>query len=576
MLMRKRLATADKNISSVVRSDHGSRGGGYGPPEVAMGRKRLELLISTMGEPRLCGLRAAVLQAAALRSCYAVRAPAWAIGICLVALTILCGGVASGTMAKTDGSRTEVDRNGMSATDDPVANGNYESAAESSVSHSELPMLPGADRGTREDDRELHTQLAGLGRRSDPTLRYEQGLLWLNHTDQGAQGVGMSVLPLSQNAKRLTIDGVYIDHAVGTQAASHNRAWSLALNSRWLSERLTLHAEYAQSRKNRMAWGALPERKSDQAYTLLADYTDQSRLLGSSPLSWGLTVSWQQAGGAFWSPTAGDVSRDRATARIATDVHWKDFDARLGFAQATNNVADDPGVPTLRMNEMTADLRYAPRQALGFLSLGGLFAAPNYTLNLKHERTGLAQASQPNGVDMADRYTDTASLSARFTPGPWWWEVSYTHSRQAVLGQHNNANLEKNLTQLNLYLPLDGYGWLDLTPMLRWSFAESRGSSEFRTMTGMLGGSASLIPERLAAKLHFRAYRRCSSREPVRDETVALESSLDWTLRQPRGNQPNVTLSLSGSYRYADSAASSASGQYQAFSGIQVTWPNAD
>ena len=543
---------------------------------MAMGRKRLELLISTMGEPRLCGLRAAAaaLQAAALRPCHAARALAWATGICLIALTILCGGVASGTMAKSDGSRTAVDRNDVSATNAPLADGDYESATEPSVPQSQLPMLPGADRGTRKDNRELHTQLAGLGRRSDPTLRYDQGLLWLNHTDQGAQGVGMSVLPLSQNPQRLTLDGVYIDHAVGAQAGNHNRAWSVALNSRWLSQRLTLHAEYAQSRKNRTAWGSLADRKSDQAYALLANYADQSRLLGSSPLSWGLTVSWQQAGSAFWSPTAGGVSRDRAIARVAADLHWKDFDARLGLAQATNNVADDPDVPTLRINEMTADLRYAPSQALGLLSLGGLFAAPNYTLNLKHERTGLAQALQPDVADIADRYTDTASLAARFTPGPWWWEVRYTHSRQRVLGQYNSANLEKNLTQLNLYLPLDG--WLDLTPMLRWSFAESRGSSEFRTMTGMLGGSASLIPERLAAKLHFRAYRRCSSRELVRDERVALESSLDWTLRRPQGNQPNVTLSLSGSYRYADSAASSASGQYQAFSGIQVTWPNAD
>ena len=509
-----------------------------------------------------------------MRQLIALFVAAKATGIRTVALAALGCAAAHAVWAGTAGTVSDLGRGGMAVTERPRAGIASESNTSPAAHDSELPMLPGTGKYPHKRNRVLHTRLAGLTQGGDPAVQSGQGLLWLSHTEQGAQGVGVSVRPLSHASQRLAIEGVYIDHQAGPAAASHNKAWSLALNSRWLSQRLTLHGEYAQSRKNRSAWGSMLDRQSDQAYALLANYADQSRLLGSSPLSWGLTVSWQQAGSAFWSPTAGGVSRDKAIAQAAADLHWGEFDARLGFARATNNVADDPGVPTLGMNEMTADLRYAPRQALGFSGPGRLFAAPNYTLNLKHERSGLAHAPQAYVADIADRYTDTASLAARFTPGPWWWEVSYTHSQQRVLDQQTIANLEKNFTQLNVYLPLNG--WLDLTPTLQWSLAENPGPAETRTITGMLGGSASLIPDRLAAKLHFRAHRRCSSREQVRDETVALESSLDWTLRRPQGNRPNVTLSLSGSYRYADSAASSASGQYQAFSGIQVSWPNAN
>ncbi|MCO6441267.1 MAG: hypothetical protein J5I81_09305 [Nitrococcus mobilis] len=442
-----------------------------------------------------------------------------------------------------------------------------------------LPMLPGTGKETRNNDNHvLHTRLAGLSQRSDPTLQFGQGLLWLNHTEQGAQGVGISVLPLNQNPQRLTIDGVYVDYAVGSMpgspVANHNRAWSLAINSRWLSQRLTLHGEYAQSRRNHSAWASLHELQSDRAYSLLAKYADQTYMLGSRPLGWGLTLSWQQAGRTFWSPTARDVSRDKAVAQAAAEMHWGGVDARLSFAQAMDNVADDAEVPTLHMNTVTADLHYTAQQPIGSAGLGRLFTAPSYALSLKHERSSLGKAPVGETVDIPDRYLDMATLTARFTPGPWWWEVSYRCSMVHVPG-HKATDLERNRTQLNLHLPLSD--WLKLTPALQWSLIEEQGSdNEIRMIGGTLGGSALLIPDRLAAKLDLRAQRRYSSRQQVEDGAVAVESSLDWTFQPQQGNRPNVTISLRGSYRYADSSASNAAAQYQAFSGIQLSWPSAN
>lgn len=449
-------------------------------------------------------------------------------------------------------------------------------SAPSSVPNDGLPSLPGTDEETRNNNRVLHTRLAGLSQRSDPTLQFGQGSLWLNHTEAGAQGVGISVLPLDQNPQRLTIDGVYVDHAVGSMSsspvASHNRAWSLAVNSRWLSQRLTLHGEYAQSRRNHSAWASLDEPRSDQAYSLLAKYSDQTSMLGSRPLLWGLTLSWQQVGRTFWSPTAGDVSRDRAVAQAAAEIRWGGVDARLGFARASDNVADDAELPTLHMNTVTADLRYTAQESIWFNGLGQLFAAPSYALSLKHEGSSLGKAPVGEVADIPDRYLDTATLTARFTPGPWWWEVSYRCSMLSVPGQ-KAADLERNRTQLNLHLPLSN--WLNVAPELQWSLIEEQGSDkEVRIIRGTLGGSALLIPDRLAAKLNFRAHRRYSSRQRIEDEAVTVESSLDWTFQPPLGNQPNVTISLRGSYRYADSSASNAAVQYQAFSGIQLSWPD--
>lgn len=437
---------------------------------------------------------------------------------------------------------------------------------------SELPMLPGAGTQAR-SSRMLHTRLVGLSQRNDPALQFGQGLLWLNHSDQGAQGVGVSVLPLNQAAQRLTIYGVYVDQHADSVAAGHKNAWSLAIDSRWLGERLTLHGEYAHSWKNDGRWNSLPESGSAQAYTLLASYGGRSHILASQPLVWRLTVDWQQAGRAFWSPTAGSVARDRAVAQVAANIGWGGFDTHWSFARSTNNVADDPGVPTLSMHTLTADLRYTDRQPITSSGFGWLFAAPSYALYLKHERSGLDHAPADGSVNIPDRFTDAASLRVRFTPDPWWWEVSYTHSMLRVLGQQT-TRLANSRARLDLHLPLSN--WLQLTPTLQWTLANGQGANnEIRTIMGTLGGTASLIPDRLSAKLHLRARRRYSSKA-AEHETMAVESSLDWTLWSAQHNRPNVTISLRGACRYADNMALSAgsSVRYQAFSGIQVSWPN--
>lgn len=494
-----------------------------------------------------------------------------------VLLVMVWCGAAHPAVVSTAGVGSDLNGGGMVVVKTPPKSISDGATAAPPALGSELPMLPGTGKEISSNNHMLDTRLAGLAQPSDPALQFGQGLLWLNHTDQGAQGVGISVLPLSQAPQQLAIEGVYIDHQVtpvsASPAASHNKAWSLAINSRWLSKRLTLHGEYAQSQKNQGAWDSLPEQHSGQAYTLLANYADQTRIFGSQPLTWGLTVDWQRAGRDFWSPTAGDVPRDRAITQAAASIHWRAFDARLSAARATDNVADDPGVPTLCMNTLTADLHYTARQPIWSSAFGRLFANPIYALSLKHERSGLEQAPQTGTVDIPDRYRDTASLTARFTPGPWWWEVSYTHSMLRVLGQEETTYMDSNRTQLNLHLSLSD--WLDLTPALQWSLTEGEGSAdEIQTITGTLSSSASLIPDRLAAKLNFRAHRRYSSEDEAGNEAVAVESSLDWTLQSSHGNRPNVTISLRGSYLYADNTANSGSVQYQAFSGIQVSWPN--
>lgn len=495
-------------------------------------------------------------------------------GIRAVALAALWCGIVHAAFVGTTGTGSDRNRGGMPVTKEAQGGMDSGTSPVPTTHGPELPMLPGAGKRPA-GSRMLHTRLAGLSQRSDPTLQFGQGLLWLNHPDQGAQGVGISVIPLSQASQRLIIEGVYIDHEAGAvPAAGRNKAWSLAVNSRWLSERLTLHGEYAQSRKNYSAWDSLIEPSSAQAYTLLASYADQAHILGGQPLVWGLTLDWQQAGRAFWSPTAGGVARDKAVAQAAANIRWGELDARLSFARATNNVADDPRVPTLCMNTVTADLHYTARQPVSSAGFGRLFADPSYALSLKHERSGLEQAPQGGTVDIPDRYTDTASLTARFTPGPWWWEVTYTRSMLRVLGQQP-TDMDSNRTQLNLHLPLSD--WLNLTPALQWNLSEGQGRDhETRTITGTLAGTALLIPDRLAAKLNLRAHRRYSSVQEAEHEAVAVESSLDWTLLPPHGNRPDVTISLRGSYQYADNTADNSAVQYQAFSGIQVSWPNAN
>lgn len=441
-----------------------------------------------------------------------------------------------------------------------------------------LPKLPGDENETTAGGgQDLHTRLGGFTEQGNSALRLGQGRLWLNDTSQGTQGVGVRVIPISRDPQRLAIEGTYLDREVGAGNASpvisHDNVWSLAVNSRWLDERLTLHGEYAQSRKDHSAWGSLLDPHSDQAYTMLASYSDQTQLPTSHPLVWGLSLGWQQAGRTFWSPAANKVSRDEAIKRAVASLRWGAFDTRLRVARAMDNVADDPAVPTWQKNILAADLHYTSRQAGLPAGLGWLFAKASYALSLKHERSSLVQAPEGDTTDH-DHSTDTASLTARFEPGRWWWKVSYTHSMLHVSGSEK-PDRNSNSTQLNLHLPL--CDWLYLTPELQWSLSEGLGpDNETRTLAGKIGGSASLIPDRLAAKMNLQAVHHYRSELGRNDQAMGVESSLDWTLQSGHGDQPNVTISLRGSYRYADNTDSSGGGavQYQAFSGVRISWPH--
>lgn len=433
-----------------------------------------------------------------------------------------------------------------------------------------LPSLPGSVDRHAAAVPKLRSRLTGFPGPAPQPLSDAGSGAWFQDEARQLQGLGARFQPFRPVGQGLGLEATHLSRAiVGAepgQAIGQNNAWSLAANSRLLDNRLLLQGEYAVSHQLREQPGATVAQQGGEAHSLLASFQATPSMLAGRPSHWSLEVSREYAEAGFWSLANLDHARDRVVDRAAGRLGWGRLDAAFSYSRADE--VRPAGLPERRLDTQTAELGFHTASPAWLPGDGAWLGRMRYRLAMQRQWVG-RPAGEPAAAEL---YTESANLTAHFAPGPWWWEIG--HARTATYRNDSGALLNGNdLTNLRLHLPLGER--LSLMPEFQWGTLEGPGGSDgMERVTGSLAGSATLVPERVHARLVLRASRQYGADEARDTRMVGVESSLSWALRTPRAHAPGVSLSLSGRYQQTETegAAAHPPADYQALARFEFSW----
>lgn len=441
-------------------------------------------------------------------------------------------------------------------------------AGEHPIETTLLPELSAADAGAAAKVPVLRSRLTGFPGHGDKLMGGGAGVHFLDE-EHRMQGMGARFQPFSPAAGALALEATHIKHVVGGtgtgQMSGQNNAWSLAANRRMLENRLLLQGEYAVSHQFHEQAGPTA-RQGGAAHSLLARYQGTPSSLAGRPSRWGLEFSRAYADAGFWSLANLNHARERVVDRAAGHLGWGALDAKASYSRASEIRPD--GLPALRLDTQAAELNYHTSAPTWMPGKGAWLGEMRYRLALQRQWTGYASG----GSAAPDLYTETASLSAHFAPGPWWWELGHAYAATYEAGSGTLLNGHDS-TSLRLHLPLGER--LSLMPKITWGRFEGPGGNDDRNLvTGSLGSSTTLMRERLNARVVLLASHQYGEGPALNTRMVGVESSLSWALRTPRAHAPGINLSLSGRYRQTETqgAAVPAPADYQAMAQFEFSW----
>ena len=441
-------------------------------------------------------------------------------------------------------------------------------AGEHPIERPLLPELSPADAGVGAKVPVLRSRLTGFPGHGDNLSGGGTGVHFLDEA-RHMHGMGVRFQPLAPAAGALAFEATHIKHVVGGtgpgQMSGLNNVWSLAANRRMLENRLLLQGEYAVSHQLQEQTGPAA-RQGGAAHSLLARYQGTPSSLAGRPSRWGLEFSRAYADAGFWSLANLDHARERVVDRAAGHLGWGALDAKASYSRA-NEVRPD-GLPALRLDTQAAELNYHTPAPAWMPGKGAWLGEMRYRLAMQRQWTGYASG----GSAAPDLYTETANLTAHFAPGPWWWELGHAYATTYDAGSGTLLN-GNDSTSLRLHLPLGKR--LSLMPEVTWGRIEGPWGNDDRSMvTGSLGSSATLMRERLNARVMLLASHQYGEGTALDTRMVGVESSLSWALRTPRTHAPGIHLSLSGRYQQTETegAAVHAPADYQAMAQVEFSW----
>ncbi len=431
-----------------------------------------------------------------------------------------------------------------------------------------LPELSAVDAGADAKVPVLRSRLTGFPGHGDNISGSGAGVHFLDE-EHRTHGMGVRFQPFAPAAGALAFEATHIKHVLGGpgtgQMSGQNNVWSLAANRRMLENRLLLQGEYAVSYQFHEQAGPT-QRQGGAAHNLLARYQGTPSRLAGRPSRWGLEFSRAYADAGFWSLANLDLARERVVDRAAGHLGWGALDAKASYSRA-NEVRPD-GLPALRLDTQAAELNYHASAPAWMPGKGAWLGAMRYRLAMQRQWTGYAGG----GNAAPDLYTETASLSAHFAPGPWWWELGHAYAATYEAGSGTLLNGHDS-TSLRLHLPLGER--LSLMPEITWGRLEGPwGNDDRNLVTGSLGSSATLMRKRLNARVVLLASHQYGEDAALDTRMVGVESSLTWALRTPRVHAPGIHLSLSGRYQQTETEGTAvhAPADYQAMAQVEFSW----
>ncbi len=398
-------------------------------------------------------------------------------------------------------------------------------------------------------------------------------------------GMTLKAYPFKDNPDRLYLQGVYLQGkgvdtgtgVYGSPLTSGGDAWSVAADSNWLERRMRVRAEYAATRYDFDGLNSGYGKESDDAQSYLVQYTPWlDKMVGNQPLQWNFGVNRTVVGRFFHSIANPGIPTGKESTSLFTNLNWAAWSANASLGREFDNVEDDPTIPTTRTDLFALNTTYTPQpdpNAKPPTGWARLFAQPSYSFTFGHNNAKFVRTPAGFSGYIVDNTTNSASVTAAFTPGRWNWSIGHSYT-QVDDRSGLQPNHRDNLTSFNSSIVLGER--VTGSASVSWDVDHNRDTDvDTKGLLGNLDLSVALVPNRLTGHLVYNLNRNYATDDSVDTRTATTTARLTWSLEQAHDNRPGAELYVDGTYvDTEDRVTPSASGaSYQVFVGLNVHWP---
>jgi hypothetical protein len=424
----------------------------------------------------------------------------------------------------------------------------------------------------------LRADVTAFAMRTDKISGFRHGF-GVGDSDNRTDGVTINLSQFSDRPERLQIAATLLRAhgnpggvaVLGDAEGSEGNASSLAIDSLLYEQRLRLRGELARTRSDLDGTAATLGNESDNAHSLLAQYTHPYHAVRDAAFSWNVGTEQSMVGPDFYSLANPVLPADKRMQRVFSGFNWGGWAVNAQLARETDNVDRDPNLPRMRSDYHTLGSNYTPQWEpvpKGFMQL---FNSPGLALLLQDMSQHYDSMPLGFGGNNVDQATRVLYAGLRFVPGTWAWNISHVRTRfdDAVGLQADYTN---NLTEFGFDILLgERYS---LRPRIQFNKQQDHDNRVLTQSTNAgLGMSAGLIPGKLDTSLDYSLNRGEASDNSVQTNTYLISGMLNWQVRTAGENHPGISLFASGSYIKDRNAVSTDGVIYQIFAGLRIAWP---
>ena len=412
-----------------------------------------------------------------------------------------------------------------------------------------------------------------------------RGGLGVGDSDDRVSGVLGHVRALEGSQGSLDVTGVYLtgrapqlgsflSGAVGDSNVMEGSSWSVRAQADALEGRISALAEYAQTRSD--FDGNSPSLKDGAHWVEFAVVPFPELQVREYPLSWRLTFNESQVGALFQSLGNPLLTQGRNTIGGTSDLYLAGLVLNAYGQYWWEDVVDDDIQPRMRSSAWGFDTSFTPADLLGGERRGALrwLGMPSF------EGSYYAEHLEPHAIPTS--FGDPGVLPHIFTQvGGAGLSFQYDRASWSIVYQiidnddRTAADFDTTLHQLTLRANAPLGDALSVAPFIQLAEEKRNDAADFMNLLAGLGVEASMIPERLGARVDVAFSRTRLTDRSVNLYDVVCSGSIDWRAIPALGNRPGLLLSLLGAYQGLTDRVFPAADvdAYQVFVRATLSWP---
>jgi hypothetical protein len=368
----------------------------------------------------------------------------------------------------------------------------------------------------------------------------------LQEQEQRLTGVNARVQPIASWGRKLELEstvyrgeGNVFGAGTGVPDVSEDvgSGYQFGLKSDLIEDKLSLRAQYANSRYDFDGSGTVIGPEDDRAYTASLTYAPlESGVTADGKVrKWTLEFSYSNTGSYFRSMANSLLEADRDRYALKSSLLYGNLLLDSEIAWLTDNVNDISTLPREGALNAWFDGSYAPEKAM--------WGQPIFTFGGK-----LSDESRQDtpigytGPDL-DRVSGSLTGGVTMSHAGLMWSLSHTYAR---LKDHETDSNTYGSHFTDLTFEYQATNWLTLRPGVQYEYLDENADGASHAWHASLGTETVLLTDTLYNTSNISAL--LNSGETVAGDEFTFDTDFTWQIRPAVLNKVGYAISVYGAY----------------------------